>query len=282
MLTETRIGRGKLHFTAPLLLTGGVNTAAYGARWGNNWGADFGAATPAPGDLRMAPGRFVGNARGLVLQTQITEVDVPDFTGLGDGGDRHIVEGVKGFVSLYGFGARNLADVLCSTLASVAGGSATEVIAAGNANVEAGAMLFTAHAIDNTAAAAVTPSWATWTENVHWTREPFGFRLLHGFAGPAGGTITLAYRKEGGAHEVEALSRSEIELGMVYTGINTVGGKADRADAYRCVIKPAETLELITEGAGELPLNFTLRPVRPPGSTKLRWFRTMKGETANG
>lgn len=282
METETRIGRGRVHFTAPLTLAGQVNTAAYGARWGSNWGADFGAYTPALGDLRMPPGRFVGNAKGMVLEPQVTEVNVPDYTGLGQGADKFIVDGVKGSVVLFGFGGRNLVDALSGTLAVATGGSATEIIAAAGANVEAGCMLFFAHAADGTAPVTVTPSWTAWAENVHWVREPYGVRLLQGFAGPSGGYITLAYTKEGGANEVEAMTQLEVEVGMVYTGTNLLDGRPDRVDAYRCLVKPAEALQMITDGAAEIPLSFTLRPVRVPTQTRLRWFRSFRGDKANG
>lgn len=282
METETRIGRGRVHFTAPLTLAGAVNTTAYGARWGTNWAADFGAATPALGDLRMPPGRFVGNAKGLVLEPQVSEVNVPDYTGLGQGADKFIVDGVKGSVTLFGHGGRNLVDALSGTLTVATGGSATEIAATSGASVEADAMIFFAHAADATAPVAVTPSWTAWTENVHWVREAYGVRLLQGFAGPVGSYITLAYTREGGANEIEALIQSEVEVGMVYVGENMVDRRPDRADAYRCVVKPADALQLINEGANEIPLQFTLRPVRVPGQTRLRWFRTFRGDKANG
>lgn len=277
LLTETRIGRGRVHFTAPLRLDGSVNTTAYGARWGSNW------AAPAPGVLRMPPGRFVGNARALVLQPQITKANVPDYTALGDGGDSAVVEGVRGSVTLYGTGARNLVDALCAgALIAVAGGSAVEVIPSGQANLESGSMLFTQHAIDTTAAVSVTPSWTTWTEGVHWAREAFGVLVLQGYSAPAGATVSVAYRTEGGSHEIEALGRAGVEAGLVYAGVNTVNGRAERTDAYRCVFQPAEALELINEGATEITLGFELKPVRPAWSTRSHWFRTLKGEMADG
>jgi len=282
METETRIGRGRVHLTAPLTLSGAVNTTAYGARWGSNWAADFGAATPTLGDLRMPPGRFVGNAKGLVLEPQVSEVNVPDYTGLGEGADKFIVEGVAGSLALFGWQARNLVDALAGSLSVAAGGSTTEVVASGNASVEAGAMVWTRHAVDALAPVTVTPSWTTWTENVHWVRDAFGVRLLQGFAGPANSYITLAYTKEGGATEVEALAQLEVEVGMVYVGESATDRRPERADVYRCLIRPAETLQLITEGAAEIPLRFTLRPVRVPSQTRLRWFRHLRGETPNG
>lgn len=282
METETRIGRGRVHFTAPLRLDGSVNTAAYGARWGSNWGADFGAATPALGDLRMPPGRFVGNAKGLVFEPQLSEVNVPDYTGLGEGTEKFIVDGVTGSLQLFGWQARNLVDALAGGLSVAAGGATTEVVPSGNASVEQGAMVWTRHAIDALAPVTVTPSWTAWTENVHWVREPFGVRLLQGFAGPANSYITLAYTKEGGATEVEALAQHEVEVGMVYAGESLVDRRAERADAYRCLIRPAETLQLISEGAAEIPLRFTLRPVRVPSQSRLRWFRHLRGEATNG
>ena len=37
-----------------------------------------------------------------------------------------------------------------------------------------------------------------------------------------------------------------------------------------------------SDGAAEIPLSFTLRPVRVPTQTRLRWFRSFRGDKANG
>lgn len=262
-------GRGKVHFTAPLRPDGAVNMQAYGGRWGDNW-----ASVPAtPGVLRLPPGRFVGNARGLTVLPQVERANVSDW----DTRDNVIVQGVEASLTLYGHGAQNLADALHALRTQVAGSPLTEQFATSRASVEAGSMIFTRHLVDLAQPFSVTPSWTVWTEGVHWEREAFGVRLLSGFSGPVGSTLAVGYTPEGGADTLEALGSTGIELGLVYAGVNRATGQPVRLDCYRAQPLLSEGVQAISETAGAVTLKFNLRPVRPSTATRASWYRVLRG-----
>jgi hypothetical protein len=271
-------GRGRVHFGAPLTYAGEVNATAYGAGWGANWG-DF----PAPaGTLRMPPGRFMGNAKDLMLRPLLDAANVPQWAAPDHQGAGDIVQGVEGTLTLYGHGARNLVDVLRGALAQQTGGAHTQTVATSGASIEADAMLFTDTAIDLTQPVTVAPTWATWTEGVHWVAGPFGIRLLQGFAGPVGSSIMLAYTTDGGGSVIEALAQPVVETSLVYVGVNRHDEKPVRCDAYRVRMNLTEGVGFITEATGELRLALQLQPVLPAGAERLRWHRIFQGDTPNG
>lgn len=262
-------GRGRVHFTAPLRPDGAVNTQAYGGRWGDNW-----ASLPAtPGVLRLPPGRFVGNARGLTVLPQVERANVSDW----DTRDSVIVQGVEATLTLYGHGAQNLADALHALRTQVAGSPLTEQFATSRASVEAGSMIFTRHLADLEQPFTVTPSWTTWTEGVHWEREAFGLRLLAGFSGPVGSTLAVSYTPEGGADTLEVLGNTGIELGLVYAGVNRADGAPVRLDCYRATPLLGDGMQAISEAAGTVALKFNLRPVLPAPAGPARWCRLLRG-----
>lgn len=268
-------GRGRAHFGAPLTYTGQVNATAYGAGWGSNW-SNF----PAPaGVLRMPPGRFLGNAKDMVLRPLVEAANVPQQAAPDHPGAADIVQGVEGSITLYGHGARNLVDALRGALTEQVGGARTQAVATSGASIQADSMLFTDTAIDLTQPVTVAPTWATWQEGVHWVAEPFGIRLLQGFAGPIGSSIVLAYRADGGTAQVEALAQPVVEACLVYVGVNRHDDKPVRCDAYRVRLELTEGLGLITEATGEIRLALQLHPVLPPGADRLRWYRIFRGDT---
>jgi hypothetical protein len=271
------LGRGRVHFAPPLKATGAVNAAAYGATWGAN-AASF---PNAPGVLRMGPGRFVGNAKGVSITPQLDTLTTPDYTNSGFGETTDVVQGVEVAMSLYGFGMRNLVDMLRAARTQSVGGPASETFPTGDTNVESDSMIFSAQPIDLTRAIVLQPSWTTWTENVHWERDAFGVRLLVGFAGPSGSSVRLDYTIDGGADTIEALDQAQVEMGIVYVGTNIVDKRPIRADFYRAIAKPVDGLEMIPDGFAELKMTFTLKPVRVAGQPRPRWFRIMRGDTPN-
>lgn len=270
-------GRGRVHFGAPLTYTGQVNATAYGARWGANWPA----FPPPAGVLRMPPGRFLGNAKDMVLRPVTEPANVPQWAAPEHPSAGDIVQGVEGTLTLYGHGASNLVDVLRGSLTQHVGGARTQSVATGGASVEADAMLFTDTAIDLTQPVTVAPSWATWTEGVHFIPEAFGIRLLKGFAGPVNSSIEIAYTADGGGAEVEALAQPVVETSMVYVGVNRHDSKAVRCDAYRVRLQLLEGVGMITEATGEIRLALELQPVLPAGAERLRWYRIFRGDTPN-
>jgi len=262
-------GRGKVHFTAPLRADGSVNLTAYGARWGDNW-----AVLPnPPGVLRMPPGRFVGNARGLVITPETTRLN----TSAWDSRPNIIVNNVTAALSLYGHGAQNLADALHASRGQVASSTISEQFACSRAGVEAGSMIFVRHTVDVRQPVTVSPSWATWTEGVEFQREPFGVRMLQGWSGPVGATLAIAYVPEGSADSLEALQTPGLELGLVYTGINRADGAPVRMDCYRAQPQLDGGISPISEQAGAVNLKFVLKPVQPTPATAPRWYRVLRG-----
>lgn len=263
--------RGTVHFTAPLRADGGVNSTAYSARWGDNW--DALPPTPA-GVLRMPPGRFVGNARGLAITPDVTRLN----TSAWDSRSNLVVNGVTAAISLFGHGAQNLADALHARRTQVSGSPVSEPFGCSRASVEAGAMFFVRHTVDLAQPVSVFPSWATWTEGVHWQREAFGIRLLQGFSGPVGASLTIGYVPEGRAESLEAFQTPGLELGLVYVGINRADNAPVRLDCYRAQPLLDGSMTPISEQAGEVTLKFNLKPVRPVSNgAPARWYRMARG-----
>lgn len=264
-------GRGAVHFTAPLRPDGGVNTTAYSARWGDNWDA----MPPVPaGVLRMPPGRFVGNARGLVITPDVTRL----ATSAWDARSNLVVNSVSAAVSLYGHGAQNLADALHARRTQVAGAAISEPFGCSRASVEAGAMFFVRHTVDLNQPVTVSPSWAAWTEGVEWEREAFGIRLRQGFSGPVGASLTIGYVPEGSAESLEAFQVPQLELGLVYVGLNRADNGPVRLDCYRAQPVLDGGMTPISEQVGEVTLKFNLRPVLPASSGQsVRWYRMARG-----
>lgn len=263
-------GRGTVHFTPALRVDGTVDPAAPGVA--DNWDD---IVIPA-GTIRMPPGRFVGNAKGLSLRPDVTQASVPDYTDQGAEGNTHILNGVEASLVMYRHDAKNLSDWLHGTAVVAAGGAKTTQHAVGGAAIEAGWLLPTDTLIDTTAAIAVLPSWTAgvpWDENVHYTREAAGIRVRLGFVGPIGGVVSISYQEEGGAVTHEALQRTHVEVGLVYAGVNKHDSRPVRADVYRAQFSIGEALDLINESTAELKLSMQLRPVRLAGDVQPRWFR---------
>lgn len=263
-------GRGRVQFCAPLAVDGIPSLTGYGTRWGQNWGN-----LPAtPGELRMPPGRFVGNAKGLQVLPNITRANTSAWDQRGN----MIVQGVEASITLYGHGAQNLADALHAVRSQAEAWPRTETIATSQAGLDAGVMLFTQHLLDVDQPVTVRPSWETWTEGIHWAREAFGVRLLVGVSGPFGSSIAVGYTPEGGAETLESLSRTDVELGLVYTGINTADGSPVRLDCYRAKPLLDGAMSPISEAAGTITLKLQLLPVLSMPDTRARWYRVLRGQ----
>jgi hypothetical protein len=156
----------------------------------------------------------------------------------------------------------------------------TDTFATGRASVEADSMIFTRHLVDMDLPVTVTPSWATWAEGVEWVREAFGVRLLCGFSGPVGSTLAIGYTPEGGAEGLEALTATDIEMGLVYTGTNRADGSPVRLDCYRATPLLTDALRPISDAAGAVTLKFQLKPVLALPDMRARWYRVLHGQKA--
>lgn len=259
------LGRGSVYFGPALRPDGGINTEGYDHRWGDNW--------PQPvGGRLVPPGRFVGNARDLVLQPSVRRL----ATSAWDIRGNLVVEGVQASVTLYGHGVRNLADAMHARVSSQSSRPVDETISISRANVEAGSMLFVRHAVDVLQPVTVSPSWTTWQEDVHWRRRPFGIELLLGVYGPIGSSIQISYTPEGDARAMEALTNPGLELGLFYAGINKVSRQPILAHCYRCQPQLESALQPLGDTINTLTLQFTLKPVRLPG-TRAAWYRMQAG-----
>lgn len=266
------LGRGRVFFTPPLLPAGGINMDAYGRSWGANW-----PATPeVPGELGMAPGRFVGNGSGLTVQPTLRRVSTLAWDTRGNA----VVESVAASLTLYGHGAANLADALHGLRRQCAGAATTEHVRTAGAALEAGGMLFTHHLVDAGQPMTVEPTWSTWTEGVHWQREAFGVRLLAGMSAPMGSSIAIRYTPEGSAEEVQALGNVALELGVVYVGVNAVDGRATRLELFRARPDLGGALQPLADGFSTLTLSFSLQPVRIAFG-RPEWFRSTRGNYAS-
>lgn len=267
-------GRGRVYLTPPLTAAGGVSNTGYGGRAGTNWGT----IPLRPGSVRMPPGRFAGNVSAFGLAIQADPLQVPDFLTTEENDFApYIVRSVDIGMSMFIHSAANLADHLAGLRTSAVGHDVTETIAASQATVAAGGMLYVDHAVDLTRPVTVTPSWTTWTAGVDYEPEEYGLRMLHGYAGPVGATIQVQYTKEGGASEIEALQLPRLECGLVYVGVNLLTGRPARVDCYRVALKPAEAFAPLNEQINKLPIAGALKAVRPSGTSRARWFRIMNG-----
>ncbi|WP_343590119.1 hypothetical protein [Paracidovorax wautersii] len=267
------LGRGEVHFSAPLLPSGSVNMAGYGARWGTNWPAN---GVPSSG-LRLPPGRPVGNARSLALQPAVRRL----ATSAWDTRPNLVVDAVEATVQLYGHGAANLADALHATRTQASSQTTTDTIHTGRANLEAGCTLFTRHLVDTLQPVTVTPSWTTWAEGHDWERGAFGVRLLHGLAGPVGSSVSIGYHPEGSAQELDAMRLAGLELGVTWIGRNAVDGRPMRVELFRAQPVLDGALQPLGESAGAINIKFNLLPVRGAASQPTSWYRVTRGSYAS-
>lgn len=264
-------GRGRVYFTQPLTANGGVSNIAYGGRAGTNWPA---AATPLA-SLRMPPGRFIGNAKGLEITPRLQPLDVPDFADLD--GDPYIVQEVGIGLTMLRAGGANIADALSGTRSAAHGQQVTETIAASQAGVLTGDMIYVRHAIDLSKPVTVQPSWTNWATGVDFEPEAYGVRMLHGYSGPFNATIDITYTKEGGAEEIDGLSIKSRHVGIVYIGVNLMNGRPARVDCYRASLQPSDKYAPISEQVNEQQLSGVLKAVRSTGQARPHWFRIMNG-----
>lgn len=265
----SHVGRGRVFFGPPLLPSGGVNPNAYGRSWGANW-----PSTPAvPGEAQMAPGRFVGNGRSLAVQPTLKRLATLAWDARGNA----VVDGVTASLTLYGHGAANLSDALHGLRRQYASRPVTEHLRTAGAGLDAGSMLFTQHLVDAGQPMTVEPSWASWTEGVHWRREAFGVQLLAGVAAPRGSSIAITYTPEGSAEEVSALGRVALELGVVYVGVNAVDGRAMRLELFRARPDLGGAVQPLADGFSSIALTFSLQPVRTAPGRQPEWFRSTRG-----
>jgi hypothetical protein len=268
------VGRGRVFFTPPLLPTGGVNMDAYGRRWGNNWPS----SPDIPGDPRMAPGRFVGNARGLVVRPSLRRLRTSPWDTRGNA----VIDSIAASLTLYGHGAANLSDALHGLRLQHAAHETTEQVRTGAATIEAGSMLFTRHLVDMSKPVEVTPSWSTWTEGVHWRREAFGVLLLAGMSAPESARIDIRYTPEGSSDELQVFGNLGLELGLVYVGPNVIDGRMTRLELFRARPELGDGLQPLGDGVSTLTLNFNLQPVSSAAGRPAEWLRTTRGAyTAN-
>jgi len=264
-----------VHFTAPLRSNGAVDSsAAPGA--GTNWPS----ALLNPASLEMPPGRYVGNASGLVITQQLVLPRVAAYPRPGQARGGPIVQSIAATVTLYGLGAANMADYLSGVWSESVGRTVTNRIFAGGARLVSDSMLFTAEPIDLSQPVQVIPSWASWIEGEHWTADAFGVRLMKGFSAPLGAYVDISYRSASGVDVVEGLIRPSRTLGIVYHGVNAVSSRHVRADIYRAQLNPVQAADLLSDGISVVNLNFNIEPVLAPLQVRPRWYRIMSANYA--
>jgi hypothetical protein len=268
------LGRGSVFFTPPLLPSGGVNTAAYGLLWGDNW-----PPGPDVSGLHLPAGRFVGNARTLSVQPTLRKLTTSAWDARGN----TLVESAQASLTLYGHGAANLADALHGLRSQRhAVQPTTERVDTGSAGIDAGGMLFTRGLVNTAKPVNVSPSWAVWQEGVQWQRTACGVQLLAGVSGPPGSYVHISYTPEGGAQSVDALGNLDMELGIVYAGINAVDGRPLRMQLYRARPALDGALAPLADGIGAITLNFSIEPVRVSTDRPAEWLRITRGQYPEG
>lgn len=258
------MGRGRVYFGPALLPTGAVGPGAFGSNWPD--------APDLHEGLRMAPGRFVGNGRGLSIQPSVRRLRTLAW----DSRPGTVVDGVSASVTLYGHGAANLASALQGQREQRASREMTETIYTANAGLDAGSMLFTRRLIDITKPVTVVPSWTAWTKDLHYGVEAFGLLLKTGMSGPSGSSIAIRYTPEGSTDEIQALS-SPVEIGMVYVGQNVVDGLMNRSEIFRAQLDLESGLQMMVDGISTLTLSLVLKPVRSTPNRPAEWFRVTRG-----
>lgn len=247
-----------------------IHNPAYFGRGRVRFGAPMRPLEPDGVD-HLAPGRFLGNAKTLAIEPQLTAVD----TSAWDDRSNLVLHGMTARLELYGHGGDNLSAALSGARVQSVGTTLNETVHVGHLSLPADSMLYTRHMIDATRPISVVPSWTSWVEGVHWERCAFGVRLMAGFSGPVSGSIDLAYTCAGGAEEVSAATVQAAELSLVYSGWNRADGTAMRLECYRCRSALDGGLSVISEAAGLIALSINILPVRiAPGVT--RWYRTMR------
>ena len=264
------LGRGAVHFTAPLLPCGGVNMSAYGARWGTNWPE----SCVLPGELNLPPGRFVGNARTLGITPSVRRL----VTSPWDTRSNLIVDGISASLVLHGHGAQSLADALHSVRSQPGSTQRAETIPTGRASIETGCMLFTRHLVDLQQPVQVKPSWTDWQEGAHWERSAHGIQIRVGFSGPVGSSIQIRYTPEGSVDNLDAMAAPGTEFGLSYAGINRIDGKPMRIDIWRCRPVLDGGLSPLTESFGSITLNLSILPVHATATAKTSWYRVQRGQ----
>ncbi|RZS86072.1 hypothetical protein [Pigmentiphaga kullae] len=265
---HAHVGRGRVHFTAPLLPNGAVD--ATGGSVGNNWPTE-----PATPGLAMPPGRFIGNAGGLTITQQVQMPRVAAYPRPGQRRGGPIVLSTAATLTLYGLGAANLADCLGGTWSESVGRDISDRLYVGNAPVIRESMLFSSEPIDLAQPVVVEPSWTTWVEGEHWERAAFGVRMLRGFSAPYGTHVDIRYRSASGTDIIEGHAAPGRYVGIVYHGVNAITQRPVRVDAYRTQIQPTQSLDVIADSISAVALNINIEPVLPPLSVRPRWYRTM-------
>lgn len=247
-----------------------IHNPAYFGRGRVHFGAPLQPFEPLGVD-RLAPGRFIGNARTLTIEPQVSTLD----TSALDVRSNLVLHGISARLELYGHGGDNLSAALTGTRVQGVGATRNETVDVGRLSLPADAMLYTRHMVDPTRPILVSPSWTSWAEGVHWERTAFGIRLLAGFNGPFAGAIALQYTSAGGTDEVEAATAQASEVSVIYIGVNRADGAAVRVECYRGRPALDGGISVISDAAGVIALSINILPVRVAPGTN-RWYRTTR------
>lgn len=266
-----------------VLLTPPMN--ASGTGWGSLFGIKWGGGNPRP--LQMGPGRFVGNSKQLTLTPALTTYETLDYTGEGGpacaGAD---LTGIGARINMQCHSSENLALALFGT-ACRTGAAATVVNellpVQGSTLLSGDSIFFGQPLVDQTQPISVqvdSPTGAlTWTEGIDFERTHVGIKLLADKSIDALSTVQASYTTLAGAETVEAMTKTSIEVGVVFEGVNKFDGSSVVAQIYRLRLNASDGFNLINEQPGELNIAGQLLPVCAPAG-KSRYFRVMRPSVA--
>ncbi|MGV0954580.1 MAG: hypothetical protein ACOYBR_09735 [Fluviibacter sp.] len=219
----------------------------------------------------------------MTITPALSTYEVVDYTGEGGpacaGAD---LTGIGVRINLLCHGSDNLALALfggaCRTGDAVA--VVNELLPIRGTTLRAGdSIFFGSPMVDQVAPISVqvdAPSGAsTWIEGVDFVRTYVGARMLRDKSIDALSSVRVGYTTLAGAEQVEAMTRTATEVGVVFEGINKFDNSPVVAQLYRLRINASDGINLINDQPGELNVSGSLLPVCAPDG-KSRFFRVLR------
>jgi hypothetical protein len=203
----------------------------------------------------------IGNVSKLSISVAEDRQDQIDYENAG-GGVAETVSRVKSAtldLTGYSFSPENLALAVRGTAAAVTAASVVDeavVAVKGSLHVLANIPSF-ASADTFTVEGGLTDT-TMYVEGTDYVRTRSGFTIPSTSTITEGDTLIVNYKSVAGS-ALQGLVQGAINVRMVFEGLNEANsGKAVIVEAYRVLLSPTKTVDLISDKFGELQLNGTL------------------------
>lgn len=225
--------------------------------------------------------REVGSSSGLehignvsALRGVINEnvIELEDYTDVGGGTYNEVrrIQSVEVTATLHDLNADNLARVIFGTAGAI---STSQVLDESHASAYPGSFVPTANPAASIATVKVGMDTLTLGED--YTVVPGGILITEdGEIDYLGATVLITYTPSAG-NAVEALLRSAKEYEFFFSALNEArSGKPVTFHAYRWLMGPAQSLDLITDAHLALPVTGKLlKDQTKNGTTQSQFFR---------